>query len=108
MEDKTVNKIVSLVILNATTGVVLKGVSAFSPVFSMYYEFKYFHFRETNFYNKMIRTCYTDIYCNTMDTFGKFLFLLNLTIPFCFFYKFDNKFHQGFYNLVGKLKIYLK
>ena len=102
------NRIVSLVILNATVGLILKIFQGYSPIFSMYYELKNQISFVNDFYAKSIRTCHTDFYCNTIDTFGKFLFLVNLTIPFFFYYKYDKRFHDCFYNLVESFRNYLK
>ena len=55
-----------------------------------------------------VRTCSNDYACNTLDTIGRNLILVNMTIPFFFFFKFDITFKECFDKLIADIKKKLK
>lgn len=57
---------------------------------------------------RFFRTCQNDYVCSTIDTIGRNLILINLTIPFLFFYKFDSRFNECLKNLIQNLKKKIK
>lgn len=101
------NRIVLLVILNASVGFILKSFLVFRPIFTSYYQTKCLIYN-TIIQLSYIRTCQSDFVCSTIDTIGRNFFLVNLTITFFFFYKFDSRFNECFKVLVENLKKRLK
>ena len=101
------HRVVKLIILNATVGIILKSFMAVSPIFTIYHQLAAL---KSNLINKeatrlaIVMTCPTNHVCNALDAIGRSLLLVNLTIPFFFFYKFDLKFNECFKNLVANMK----
>ena len=103
----------SMVILNATVGVILKCFMVAAPIFTIFHQidlFLRFKIFDEDFIStaRSIRTCTSDFFCSTIETIGRSFFLLNLTIPFFFFYKFDSRFKECFLNFINVLKMKLK
>ena len=102
----------SMVILNATVGVILKCFMVATPIFTIFHQIDFFLHNSidgiTFKLEKAIRTCTSDSFCSTIETIGRNFFLLNLTIPFFFFYKFDIRFKECFLNFINVLKMKLK
>lgn len=107
-ENKSINRVVLLIVLNATLGIILKSLMAVRPVFTIINQIDYIFMNygkyEKSFYISRVRTCQSDYVCTTIDTIGKNLILLNLTIPFFFFYKFDTIFKECFKTLTRNMK----
>ena len=55
-----------------------------------------------------VRTCANDHVCSTIDTIGRNFILVNLAIPFFFFYKFDMRFRECWNNLIEIYKKKIK
>ena len=101
------NRVVKLIILNATVGLILKSFMTVSPIFTIYHQLaalKSNKIIENPFLLNYVSTCNSNHVCNALDAIGRSLLLVNLTIPFVFFYKFDLKFNECFKNLVGNMK----
>ena len=100
------NRVVKLIILNATVGLILKSFLTFSPIFTIYHQLAFLK-NDSSKYQYLLNnvsTCNSDHVCNALDAIGRSLLLVNLTIPFVFFYKFDLKFNECFKNLLANIK----
>lgn len=101
------NRVVKLIILNAIVGISLKSLMAVRPFFAMYHQLRIL---SINFltknpgYLQLIPTCAKDLVCMTIDTIGRNLLLVNLSIPLFFFHKFDLRFKECFKNLIDNIK----
>ena len=101
---KSLNRVVLLVISNAVVGLILKSFLIVRPIFTIYYQLRYI-FGEYKFQDLLyVRTCQDDYACSTIDTMGRDFMLVNLTIQFFFFYKFDSRFNECLRNLIKILK----
>ena len=103
-----------LVVLNAGIGFVFKCFSAISPIFDLNNQVKasidsksFKLAQEQKSFFKLVLSCHSDFICSSIETFGNLLFLVNLSIPFFFFYKFDRRFCEGLKNVRNILKKYL-
>ena len=102
---------IKLIIVNATVGIILKSLMAASPIFTIYHQIAVL---KTNvlvkfpFMRFIVLTCQSDYVCNTIDAIGRNLILVNLTIPFFFFYKFDLRFKECYQKLIADLKKKIK
>ena len=94
-----------MIIINATVGLILKSFMAVRPIFTIIHQIKY---KFNNFellslriyYSSRVLICQFDHVCTTLDTIGRNLILVNLAIPFFFYYKFDSRFNECFANLI--------
>lgn len=106
-QKSSLRRLIVLIILNALAGLILKSFSVISPIFTLAYQVNFLRFHLNNGFNPKIsrfsiRTCNTNYVCNTLDTCGRLFFLLNLTLPFVFFFNFDSKFNECLRKLLAK------
>lgn len=106
-ENKSVNRIVLLIILNALVGVILKSFLVVKPIFTIYHQLRFLLVSEQSM-REFLNTCTSHFVCSTIDTVGRIFFLVNLIINFFFFYKFDRRFKECLKNLNDDLKKKLK
>ena len=93
-EKSSLNRIVLLIVLNAGIGFVFKCFSAISPIFDLHFQVKAsidsknsnWMKEQKSYYKLGVRSCHSDFICSAFETFGNLLFLLNLSIPFFFFF----------------------
>lgn len=108
-ENKSVNRIVLLIILNALVGVILKSFLVVKPIFTIYFQLRFVLVGNKIIdLRKYLYKCTISHVCSTIDTIGRSFFLVNLTIPFFFFYKFDRRFNECLKNLFDDLKKRMK
>lgn len=105
---KSINRIVLLVILNAAVGIFLKSFLIVRPIFTIYYQIWFIQNGKVISRSDYVSTCQSSYFCSTIDTIGRNFMLINLTIPFFFFYKFDIRFKECLQNLVKIFKKKLK
>ena len=101
------NQIVLLVILNAAIGFILKIFLVVRPIYTIYHQIKIL--TNSNLLENPddligVRTCVKNPICSTIDTIGRNFFLVNMTIPFFFFHKFDRRFKECFEILIENMK----
>lgn len=106
-QNSSLRRLIVLIILNALVGLILKCFSVISPIFTLAYQVNFLRFHLDNGYNPKIsrfsiRTCNTNYVCNMLDTCGRLFFLLNLTMPFIFFFNFDIKFNECLRKLLAR------
>ena len=93
-------------ILNATIGIILKCFLVVRPIFTLYNQLRKIKLKSDNI--RWVSTCRSDFFCSTIDTMARNLMLVNLIIPFFFFYKFDMRFKECLNNLIENLKKKIK
>lgn len=101
------NRIVLLIILNALLGFFLKIFQVVKPIFTLYDQLR-FIFVSNHSERSLVNTCTSDYVCNTIDTIGRNFFLVNLTIPLFFFYRFDRRFKECLENLIDNIQKRMK
>lgn len=94
-------------IINAAVGFILKSFLVVPPIFTIYFQLR-FVFVESDQDLFFVRKCRSDYFCSTIETIGRNFMLVNLTIPFFFYYKFDKKFNECLKNLIENLKKKMK
>lgn len=107
------NRIVLLIIINAAVALIFKSFSSVSSIFTLVNQVKLLIqlLKRTQnglsvLYKQGARTCRLNIVCSLIETLGNLFFLINLSIFFLFFYKFDLRFNECSRNILEKLKKY--
>ena len=102
------SRVVLLIVVNATMGLILKSFMAVPPIFTIFYQVRIKSKNLRIILDKSFGLCQNDYFCSTIDRIGRNLILVNMAIPFLFFYKFDLNFKECFQNLVENMKKKLK
>ena len=109
-ENRSINRVVQLIVLNATLGIILKSLMTIRPIYTIKNQIEFIFMNLKNFpmpdihFKSRVRICQSDYVCTTIDSIGRNLFIVNLAIPFFFFYKFDYRFKECFQNLTTNIK----
>lgn len=98
-----------MVILNALVGLIFKSLSTVGPIYSLKREINYLmtHFKTENSRTLAlmdVMLCSSNDVCNTIEKLSQLAILVNLTIPFFFFYKFDQNFKLSVKKTLNNLK----
>lgn len=104
-------RIVLMVILNASIGLFLKSFLLVHPIFSFYQQIIALSSRflaNNPKYMFHVHTCEFDPVCSTFVTIGRSCFLVDLSISFFFFLKFDRRFKERFECLITNIKNEIK
>ncbi len=93
-------RVIKLVILNATIGLLLKALSLYGPIYDadritylLNHDFKS-RFRSANSYINV--GCYYGQTCHTVEQMAKLLYMISLIILIIFYLNFDKNFYQAF------------
>ena len=94
---ESINRVIKMVILNASFGVILKAILAYSPIYDFINSFIYsknlqneYAYLDTIF-NKEPLCSYEPI-CYTIERFANLLYLVSLSILMFFYRSFDKNF----------------
>ena len=104
-------RIVLMVILNASNGLFLKSFLLVRPIYSVYHQIIALTSQvlKTNpSYLFHVNTCMEDEICNLFVKAGRSFFLVDLSISFFFYFKFDSRFKERFELLITNIKNKIK
>ena len=93
----SVNRVISMVILNASIGVLLKAFLLYSPINDLINSIRYLKIKPTEYYLSdtvfgTVPLCSYEAICHLIEKFADFLYLVSLSILLFFYKAFDKKF----------------
>ena len=93
----SVNRVISMVILNASIGVLLKALLVYSPINDLINSIRYLKIEPENYLLDdaifgTVPLCSYEAICHFIEKFAHFLYLVSLSILLFFYKAFDKKF----------------
>ena len=93
----SVNRVITMVILNASIGVLLKAFLIYSPINDLINSIRYLKIKPIEYYLSdtifgTVPLCSYEAVCHMIEKLADFLYLVSLSILMFFYKSFDKKF----------------